>query len=102
MNDAAHRSSIDAHASLALRIDARPEPLDLNSAQTAIVVVDLQNGYASPGGYRHLVGQDISAARQVIANTLRLLHAARAAGLTVILLKNGWDDELKTAAGPRS
>jgi ureidoacrylate peracid hydrolase len=102
MNDAVQDSSIDADAAFAVRIDARPEPLDLNLTQTAIVVVDLQNGYASPGGYRELIGQDISPARQVINNTLQLLDAARAAALTVILLKNGWDAELKSAGGPRS
>jgi ureidoacrylate peracid hydrolase len=102
MNDAIHGSSMDADAAFVVHIDARPEPFDLNLTQTAIVVVDLQNGYASPGGYRELIGQDISAARQVIGNTLRLLDAARAAALTVILLKNGWDIELKGAGGPRS
>jgi ureidoacrylate peracid hydrolase len=102
MNDVTRDPSIDTDVSIAVRIDARPEPFDLHLAQTAIVVVDLQNGYASPGGYRELVGQDVSAARQVINNTLRLLHAARAAALTVILLKNGWDAELKSAGGPRS
>src|SRR5262249_46841389 len=59
-------------------------------------------GYASPGGYRALVGQDIDAARKVIDNALRLLEAARGARLTVIMLKNGWDAELKTAGGPNS
>lgn len=102
MNDLTYASSTDANATRAVRIEARPEPLDLDLAQTAIVVVDLQNGYASPGGYRALVGQDVGAARKVIDNALRLLNSARAAGLTVILLKNGWDAELKTAGGPHS
>jgi ureidoacrylate peracid hydrolase len=102
MNDLTYASSTDANATRAVRIEARPEPLDLDLAQTAIVVVDLQNGYASPGGYRALVGQDVGAARKVIDNALRLLDSARAAGLTVILLKNGWDAELKTAGGPHS
>ena len=102
MNDITRGPSIDTNASIAVRIDARPEPFNLHLARTAIVVADLQNGYASPGGYRELVGQDVSAARQVIDNTVRLLDAARVAGLTVILLKNGWDAELKSAGGPRS
>jgi ureidoacrylate peracid hydrolase len=66
------------------------------------VVVDLQNGYASPGGYRHLIGQDVGPAQQAVANSLRLIAAARTAGLTVIMLKNGWDPELKSAGGPTS
>jgi ureidoacrylate peracid hydrolase len=99
MNKVTEVSSADSRP---VRIEARPEPLDIDLAQTAIVAVDLQNGYASPGGYRALVGQDISAARKVIDNALRLLAAARGIGLTVILLKNGWDVELKTAGGPHS
>jgi Isochorismatase family len=69
-------------------------------AQTALVIVDLQNGYASLGGYRSLIGQDVGPARKVIENSLRLLDAARSAGLTVIVLKNGWDVELKSAFHP--
>jgi ureidoacrylate peracid hydrolase len=102
MNESAHPSSTDSIAARTVRIEARPEPLELALAQTAIVVVDLQNGYASPGGYRSLIGQDVGPARKVIENSLRLLDAARAAGLTIVVLKNGWDAELKTAGGPSS
>ncbi len=30
-------------------IPARPEPLQATRAQTALVVIDMQNGYLSPG-----------------------------------------------------
>jgi ureidoacrylate peracid hydrolase len=102
MNDRAHASSIDGAPSRAVCLQARPEPIDIDLDKTALIVVDLQNGYASPGGYRALVGQDIGGARQVIDNARRLLDAARAAGLAVVFLQNGWDAELKTAGGPRS
>jgi ureidoacrylate peracid hydrolase len=100
MNERGPASSLAS--ARAVRLQARPEPLDIDLGETALVAVDLQNGYASPGGYRELTGQDVSGARQVVANARRLLDAARAAGLTVILLKNGWDAELKSAGGPRS
>jgi ureidoacrylate peracid hydrolase len=100
MNDQAlHFSTKQTRA---VRVDARPEPIEFVPAQTAVVVVDLQNGYASPGGYRHLIGQDVGPAQQAVANSLRLIAAARTAGLTVIMLKNGWDPELKSAGGPTS
>ena len=102
MSDLAQAAASAGSATQTVRIDARPEPLELALAHTAIVVVDLQNGYASPGGYRSLIGQDVGAARKVIENTLKLLDHGRAAGLTVIVLKNGWDAELKTAGGPSS
>ncbi len=100
MNDQMLQSSTDQVCKV--RIDARPEPIEFVPANTAVVVVDLQNGYASPGGYRHLIGQDVGPARAAVANALRLLDVARAAGVTVIMLKNGWDAELKTAGGPNS
>ena len=85
------------NADPALTIEARPEPLSLTPERTAVVVVDLQNGYASPGGYRDLAGRDISGAPKVIENTLRILAAARPAGMTVVFLQNGWDPELREA-----
>jgi len=98
----ATRTATKTAAKTVVRLDARPEPLDLDLAQTALIVVDLQNGYASPGGYRSLAGQDMGPARQVVDNSVRLLAAARAAGLTVVVLQNGWDAELKTAGGEHS
>jgi ureidoacrylate peracid hydrolase len=100
MNDQALHFSIKQ--TRAVRVEARPEPIEFVPAQTAVVVVDLQNGYASPGGYRHLTGQDVGPAQQAVANSLRLIAAARTAGLTVVMLKNGWDPELKSAGGPTS
>ena len=100
MNDQSMQSFGDRARTV--RLDARPEPIEFIPNQTAIVVVDLQNGYASPGGYRELIGQDVGPARGAVANALRILDAARAAGLTVIMLQNGWDAELKTAGGPNS
>ena len=84
------------------KVDARPEPIELPVSRTAVVVVDLQNGYASPGGYRDLVGRDIAPARGVIENTLRLVKQARSSGMTIVFLKNGWDPELKTSGGQGS
>lgn len=85
-----------------VRLPARPEAIELPASRTALIVVDMQNGYASPGGYRDLNGKDIGPARQVIANTAKIVQAARRAGMVVIFLQNGWDAELKTAGGPDS
>jgi ureidoacrylate peracid hydrolase len=85
-----------------IRVPARPEPIEVPAAHAALIVVDMQNGYASPGGYRDLSGKDIAPAQRVIANTLRLTQAVRRAGLPVVFLQNGWDPELKSAGGPDS
>jgi ureidoacrylate peracid hydrolase len=82
-----------------IQLEARPEPLMLAPARTAVIVVDLQNGYASKGGYRDLRGRDISGTETVVANTNRILKAARTAGCTVVLLQNGWQPGLRDAGG---
>ena len=51
---------------LLVKIEAKPEPVEIDLARTAVVVVDMQNAFASVGGMFDLVGQDVSAAKGVI------------------------------------
>lgn len=83
-------------------LPSRPEPLTIAASQTALVVVDMQNAYASPGGYLDLAGFDISGARQASAQCARALAAARGAGLQVVHFQNGWDPAYVEAGGPGS
>ena len=83
-------------------LPARPEPIRVSVAQTAVIVIDMQNAYASPGGYLDLAGFDISGAARVIANTRGVLEVARAAGIPVIYFQNGWDADYVEAGGPGS
>ena len=55
----------------------------------ALVVIDLQRDFCSPGGYAHQAGIDIGPMQAVVANTVRLLQAARAAGLLVVHTREG-------------
>lgn len=83
-------------------IPARPEPLKAELAQTALVVIDMQNGYLSKGGYLDLAGFDVSDSPPVIARAARVLQAARRAGLFVVHAQNGWSDSLAEAGPPTS
>ena len=83
-------------------LPARPEPLTLAPAQTAVVVIDMQNAYASPGGYLDLAGFDITGAAAVIGRIKGVLETARAAGVPVIFFQNGWDPAYVEAGGPGS
>ena len=85
-----------------ITLPARPEPISLSVSQTAVIVVDMQNAYASPGGYLDLAGFDISGAANVIQNTKGVLEVARAAGMPVIFFQNGWDADYVEAGGPGS
>ena len=81
---------------------ARPEPLRLSPSETAVVVIDMQNAYASPGGYVDQAGFDISGAAGTIGKIATVLDTARRAGVQVIYLQNGWDPDYVEAGGPGS
>lgn len=61
--------------------------LDVNT--TALVVIDMQRDFCSPGGYAHQAGIDISRMQAVVGQVQRLLKAARAAGLRVVHTREG-------------
>ena len=83
-------------------LPARPEPLRVSVEETAIVVIDMQNAYASKGGYVDLAGFDISGAAGTIGQIARVLETGRAAGVQIVYLQNGWDPDYVEAGGPGS
>jgi ureidoacrylate peracid hydrolase len=82
-----------------VEIPARPEALSLPLVASALIVVDMQNAYLSKGGYLDLVGLDVSPAPKVIAATLAVIAAARAAGLRIIYLQNGFSPDMREVDG---
>lgn len=83
-------------------LPARPEPIRVAADETAVIVVDMQNAYASQGGYLDLAGFDIGGAGRVIEQTAKVVETARAAGLPVVYFQNGWDEDYVEAGGPGS
>jgi ureidoacrylate peracid hydrolase len=81
---------------------AKPEPTAFDPSTTALIVVDMQNGYCSPGGYFSHLGVDLAPTQQVIPAVAELVRTVRDAGVQVIWLQNGWDAEQKEAGGPGS
>jgi ureidoacrylate peracid hydrolase len=86
----------------AVTLPARPEPLRMKPNETAVIIVDMQNAYASEGGYVDIAGFDVTGAAGAIAKTRAVLDAARAAGVTVIYFQNGWDKDYVEAGTPGS
>jgi ureidoacrylate peracid hydrolase len=91
-----------AGGSSSVVLPARPEAVKINPSETAVVVVDMQNAYASKGGYVDVAGFDISGAEAAIEQTRKVLDAARASACTVIYFQNGWDKDYVEAGGPGS
>jgi ureidoacrylate peracid hydrolase len=83
-------------------LNARPRPIDITIDRTALVVVDMQNAFATKGGMFDLAGFDISGAAPVIEVNRRLLAASRRAGMQVIYLQMGFKPDLSDAGDPSS
>lgn len=63
-------------------------------AHTALLIVDLQQDFCSPGGYVSALGKDVAPIAAVVAPVLRLLAAARAAAVPVAWLTACYEDAL--------
>jgi ureidoacrylate peracid hydrolase len=74
----------------------------MDFAQSAIVVVDMQNAFASKGGTLDIAGVDLSGAAGVVRAIRSVLDAARPAGVPVVYLQMGYKPDLSNAGGPRS
>lgn len=81
---------------------AKPAPIDIDFGRTAVVVVDMQNAFASKGGMFDLAGFDISGAAKTIEINRRLLDGVRGAGVQVIYLQMTYKPDLSDAGGPSS
>lgn len=80
-----------------ITFDAKPEALTIDPAQTAVIVVDMQNDFGAKGGMFDRAGIDISMIQQAVAPTAAVLAAARAAQIMIIYLKMGFHPDLSDA-----
>lgn len=81
-------------------VNARPTPVSLPPGHTAVIVVDMQNDFASRGGMFDRAGIDIATIEAIVEPTKRVLAAARAAGMNVVYLKMGFRPDLSDAGFP--
>src|ERR1700733_11079845 len=58
--------------------------MSLDPATTAIVLIEYQNDFVSPGGAFHDAVTAVMDKTEMIANTRRVVAAARAAGVTIV------------------
>ena len=84
------------------RVDAKPEPVEVDLKRSALVVVDVQNAFACKGGTLDLAGADISEASRVVQSIKNVLKAARAAGVAVVYVQMGYKPDLSNSGGPSS
>jgi len=85
-----------------VKFSTEPESLDVDLERAAVIVVDMQNAFASKGGMFDLAGLDISGAPRVVRAVRNVLESARPAGLPVIYLQMGYLPDLANSGGPNS
>ena len=94
---AAHRGKLDWEADVPTTIKAEPEPVTLEPARTALLIIDMQRDFLEPGGFGETLGNDVSLLTRAIAPCKAVLEAFRAAGLLVIHTREGHRPDLSDA-----
>lgn len=72
-----------------VRIEATPQRLTIDLERTAILVIDMQNDFCSPGGWLHSIGADIAPAQSPVLPLSHLLPQLRAAHVPVLWVNWG-------------
>src|SRR5579864_316666 len=83
-------------------LNAKPAPVEIDLGKAAVVVVDMQNAFASKGGMLDIAGVDISGAAQVVRSIKEIVDAGRGAGIPVVFLQIGYKPDLSNSGGPGS
>jgi ureidoacrylate peracid hydrolase len=77
-----------------INLEATPHPIALDTAQAALIVVDMQNDFGSKGGLFDHGGVDIACIQNVVPAIARAIAEARKPGMKVIYLKMGFRPDL--------
>jgi ureidoacrylate peracid hydrolase len=85
-----------------IRLNTKPEPVEIDLAKSAVVVVDMQNAFASKGGMLDIAGVDTSPAACVIQKIAAVTNTARASGIPVVHLQMGYKSDQSNSGGPNS
>jgi nicotinamidase-related amidase len=76
---------------------AEPQPIALDWAATALVIIDMQRDFLEPGGFGETLGNDVSQLARAVAPCASVLAAARAAGMLVVHTREGHLPDLSDA-----
>jgi len=82
-------------------LNTKPSTLEVDLARSALVVVDMQNAFASKGGMLDIAGMDISGAARVVRVIVDVVAAARAVTLPVVYLQMAYKPDLSNSGGPQ-
>jgi len=83
-----------------ITIEANPQPILVDLARTALLVVDMQNAFARKGGYFDLVGLDITPIQRIIEPCKKIINAAHATGIRILYLQMGCSQDFSDKGSP--
>src|ERR1700726_2348717 len=78
-------------------LTAEPEPIGLDWAKTALVIIDMQRDFMEPGGFGETLGNDVSQLARAVQPISAVLDAARDLGMLVIHTREGHLPDLSDA-----
>lgn len=77
-----------------ITVPSQPYPLTVDLEHTALIVVDMQNDFCTPGGWADLKGFDVSHTQKPIEPLRKLLRALRKTPITIIHTREGHRPDL--------
>jgi nicotinamidase-related amidase len=80
-----------------LLIDAEPEPIEVDPARTAVVIIDMQRDFLEPGGFGETLGNNVALLNAAVEPCKALLAGARKHGLLVIHTREGHRPDMSDA-----
>ena len=83
-------------------VPSRPAAFEFDPGSTAVIVVDMQNDFASAGGMFERLGVPLPVVRSTIEPIQRVLAAARDAGMPVVYLAMQFAADLSDMGGPQA
>jgi ureidoacrylate peracid hydrolase len=83
----------DTHSRM-ITIEATPEALTIDTAKTAVLVVDTQHDFGTKDAMFDRAGIDLSMIQRAVGPTANVLTAARKVGIPIVYLKMGFRPDL--------
>ncbi|MDB5799216.1 MAG: isochorismatase [Rhodocyclales bacterium] len=78
-------------------VDAKPEPITIDPARTAVIVIDMQRDFLEPGGFGESLGNNVSLLQAAVGPIKALLTGARRKGMLIIHTREGHRPDMSDA-----
>ena len=85
-----------------IMLEAELQTLQIYLQRAAVIVIDMQNAFASKGGMVDLMGLDISENLKAAKVIKKIISASRTRGVSVIYVVHYYSTDLRETGGPNS